>query len=499
MLLALLFTLLVLAAARPRLAVTTPPPVVLVLDTGSNMNALRDDGTTDFDVARAIIRRHLRPGQRAAVVSAGPTPALEHGFSDIPGDLGRRLDTLRPGPDPSDPARAVGLARLLLDIETGGGPDGRVVLVTNGPAPPESASPHPVKVINVSTERPNAGIAGLVADRPPGDPATLSIFLHLVNNAPTPLDSVVEITRDGEPFDARPVTVPAWSETRETFETLGGKPTDAGPGTIAARLLAKDALADDNTAVTVPPPMTSRRILLVVRDNPFLEAALRADPRVSLEILSPENFRPALASSFDAVVRIIDHPQAEPSSRPPMPTEGNWLLFLRGGDDASPLARRTIQAVRPHAVTRGVRFSGYPLGVARAMAGAPPADWRTVSLVESFDGPLLLAATRGGDENPQRVLLAGIDPARTGMPTHPEFPIFLSNAVEWLAAPDNQTPRTAAPRPVARLDAGNITEARADSPRLLADFDPAPWRLLAMLALLLGVAEWILHRKGVTE
>jgi len=129
--------LLGLALGRPQLAGAPGGAVrqmVIVLDTSTSMTA-RAGSRTRFAEAQAralALLRELRPGDRAAIIAAGPAAhRIAEGDAGDIAALAAALDGLRPGGDSADMAGALTLAQATLDPQR----ERRIVVISDrGPA-----------------------------------------------------------------------------------------------------------------------------------------------------------------------------------------------------------------------------------------------------------------------------------------------------------------------------------------------------------------------------
>ena len=125
--------------------------------------------------------------------------------------------------------------------------------------------------------------------------------MKLGNFSLTDRQAEIELSLDGRAFDLRQLSIAAGEKLN--FLAIVPKETLAGGnGFLVARLTSADGLDFDNTAYAALPIRERIRVLLIGEEDPFLEWALKADPSLALEMLTPEMWRPEMGADFDAVV-----------------------------------------------------------------------------------------------------------------------------------------------------------------------------------------------------
>ncbi|MBC8101814.1 MAG: hypothetical protein H7Z41_04420, partial [Cytophagales bacterium] len=191
-----------------------------------------------------------------------------------------------------------------------------------------------------------------------------------------------------------------------------------------------------------------------------------ADARVTLDTVLPAALQMADTVSHD--VTVFD------SSAPPagLPAGGRYLfwgirpgsaslpvLAAGGGESAQPAI---LDWSRTHPLMRFVDLAN--VAVSRAYDAAP-APWAQM-LAETDTGPLIVAGERGDS----RCVWVGFPLLESDMPLRVAFPIFLTNALEWLSAkPGAQTGGVIHPGEIVTLaagpGAGDVTVLRPDGRR----------------------------------
>jgi hypothetical protein len=290
------------------------------------------------------------------------------------------------------------------------------------------------------------------------------------------------------------------------------------------------------------------RVLLASKGNVFLEKALSAEPGVSFELIAPDGWTAALSGKFDATVFDDFTPEGW--------ANGNALFVGRTPFDTgdAPLPSPVLTDIETtHPILRTVDLSRVTILRGRTLAVPASAEqWKYEAPLRSFEHPLLIAGEerRAGGH---RVAALGFELAASDLPLRVAVPLMVSNAVHWLAgsAPEPRLPmrcgetirlgadeKVLAPGPVAgffqplrngfyEVDRGGRrewlavntaseeeselrgakggTESRKSDgpafPALAAGWLPAwaPWRYLALLAVLLATIEWSFFHRRRTE
>ncbi len=395
----LILALGVLALARPQRLLPGAEALVVVVDTSASMQAT-DVAPSRFEVARQMARREVA-GSRGpvAVVAAGPQALLVQGPGPA-ADALRAVDRLRAtdGGSAMDQAVALALARLP------GGGSGRVVVITDraGPALPGVS----YRIVG-SSDR-NVGIAGIFADRLPDGTAVL---VRVANAGREAVQVPVEVALQGRTLLRRQVSVPPGGTTVVPLRVTGS-------GVLTARLAARDALAvDDAAAAVLPPPP---QVVVAGEDDPTLVQALAAS---GADVVTGSEVTAQALARADVVVL----------TRPPgadLPA-GRYLLVgtvappLPVSVDGEAVGLQVARWSRSHPLMRYVDLRGVSVSRALALrpAGGEVLAWGEWPLIWAYEGGGIRAV----------VVAAALD--QTDLPLHPAFPIFVRNALAWLAGP----------------------------------------------------------------
>ena len=432
-----------LAGLAVILAVSQPIPegavrggrIVVVMDTAPSMAAALPGGGTRWDQAAEQVRRILTGssetsefllldtagdrggrsfiGRRAALEALealGPVHGREHRFPDV-------RDLLGPGSDAA--------------------PAADVIFVGDGVYVPEA--PEGVERLSVFESVPNAGITAFDVRPLPSDPGRFEAFIEVVRHPVGGDDAgvvVLQIDGAGGASARRTLRPDAGTPLGETVPLTGFV---AGPVRAVIAIAGDDGLPADDVAHAYIPARNRLRVLLVGGPNPFWEAALRLDPRVSLTVAAPgsDAFADLDAGSLDLVV--VEG--APPEAMPPVPVlfagsgSADWLPSrLEGGaagpgdEEGTTVMLPVVRGQTEHPLLRDLNFEDAMARDVEAFDAASLEDRSLWSLLLG-DSRLGLLAAR---ESPLRSLAFAFPIARSNLPLQADFPLLLSRALSWL-------------------------------------------------------------------
>lgn len=543
----LIFFLLLLALARPEWGqISGPQSTLVVIDARARMQA-GDTYRLARNAALELISQ-AGPDHEIALLANDGAPRILSPFSTDRRALREALDPLVPSDAGGGMPETLTLAHRLL----GGRPaSGRIVVITDRPFPTKEGS-QKLETILVGTPQDNVAFLAL-AHRPlPASPQSEEVFATLGNFSSTAREIEIELALDDRVFDLKSVTLPAGEERNFTIRLAGEMLRKAETGKLTARLISSDALAIDDIACVALATQRSLRVLLLSDGNPFLENALKADPSLEVEILAPPAWRPEMADGFQAV--IFDHwwPEGTTSKNY---AQGNFFFYGSSpwevpGEESAAWALKVSDPESP--LLWHVDTSGFPLRTIHSLE--PPTGWRVTTPLETSAGPVLMTLERPGQA---RVVAAAFEVNSSNFPLRVGFPIFISNVVHWLTGqaqesvtsriagqifvpaageefslepwkkrPPPETSFSRTPRRLTRNgfyevrspdlepasrwvavntfapDESDLREATANRNTFLlrqAGISLRSWQWLALAALTLIAAEWVLHHRRLTE
>jgi hypothetical protein len=415
--------LLLCGLARPQ--VRTPglagEVTVIVIDASASMGAT-DVSPSRFDVAKSAAQNILstmRPGDRACLIEAGPVPRVACPLSGDVASLRRGLSDMELYDCECDVGEALRLAVSL----TAKLPSSRVALLSDGVFPEvrdfAAGNAHIVfERIGESAE--NVAISAL------GTTETADgrlLYCELRNYGKLPSLGTLRFKADGVLFNSMKVEVPQRGTLGKTLAV------PKGAKVVEAFLDCEDCLKSDNYAVVATDEFAVRT-LLVGSGDLFLERALALDPRV---VLDKATELPA-KSDYDLVVF---------DGTPEKPTKAKGVLTFGSAGKPSPVvaegvvsAPRFLDAEEDSPLLQAVDLSGTYVGSAEKVKAK--VDGKV--LVEGTQGPWVVAS-----DGPPRKVYVAFEPMKSDFPLEPAFPIFISNAIDYLVPRETASPALVVP------------------------------------------------------
>ncbi len=546
-LLAALFASLALAhpVLESRTTTGAPELVVLIDDSASMQSApgsvSRFSEASRMELARNYAREVIGRAPRNArimLVSAGPRPAVVQTFTEDRARLYEIVGTLQATDGPNNLPDALDLVSSL-----GVGDRVDIVFITDGAVslPRGSELPANLEIANVvdrvraNETRANRAITGFeLRARPDG--AAFEVLATVANYDALPASVEFRLSADDETLSTRTLALDPDEERMITAVI----PRNRGTRYLAELVDNDDALPVDDRAYAAAAGERPIRVQLVTAGNLFLESFLSVYPNVQLTV----NESVDQTQGFD--VLILDSVPA------PARLRGNVVAFGTALPDGpfraeqSTRVERTITSRAEHPIVRGVRLEGTRVG--EAVTGS--LDPRATIVAAAGDSPLLYTyRTDTLSLVASTFALTSSDLALRG-----GFPVLMHNILSWLApvapagdvgyaevgsvvslyvppgeeivvidpdeTPRRYTPRTS-PFEFTQTDRAGFYEASGESfesrfavslansdesdlrPRLSSfaadslETQPveAPgrplWQLLALAALLLLVADWV--------
>ena len=410
---------LVFALARPAIpaALTFHGQTIVILDVSASMQAIAEGGdaarpdATRFDAALRVLRdlaETLNPGDRVALIAAGPTPRLLLQSGDASA-LRRALDDVAPVDGPVDWRAAAALAAGLAT-----GDDVTTLLVTDAAFDDALPSlPGTVRLVTVGQEA--ADNAGLVAFALRRTAEGLTAFAQIYN-AGAATSRILALYADGVLVERRIVDLPEWGTASFTFD---GVPASVW---VEARLETADALAVDDRAWVALGASAGGRVLLVTAGNRFLAQALSTLPDMALSQAATLLDDPATHAEYAVIV-------ADGAVTAILPTTNFWLIAPGAnspcGEPGAVITPTTsVRGQWSHPLLNYVDWADVHVASARAYTLPADAD----VLVETAAGPLLWVIERPG----QRVACMAFDLRDSDLPLRLTFPILTANLMGWL-------------------------------------------------------------------
>lgn len=411
----LLLVLAILALARPYFAGTSKGGrlEVVILDASASMQST-DESPSRFDKARAEALKlvdTIRDNDSMVILQTAAGAEVKQSATSDKSALRRALQACAPVDTGTRVLEALKLAETLVKSH----PDAEIHLFSDGAvgelADFENAG-LPLSYHRIGQRAENLGITTLDVKQNPENPAQRAVFTSVANYSTNAHETQVEFRLDDKILEVKQLSL-APRETRPIV-FIANQEKD---GVFNVRLTAKDDLAVDNSASVISLLPVPVKVLLVPGGNRFLEKALRASPNVLLTVA------PTLTddANFDVVVLDNITPTTWPTRNTLAFHTVNPAWMESGAAVEGP---SVVDWKSGHPLLRFVTFDN--VQIAESILVKTPA-WAQ-SVVESPQTPLVLA----GEFGRQRLVWVGFDSLQSTWPLRVSFPIFVSNAAEWL-------------------------------------------------------------------
>lgn len=329
----------------------------------------------------------------------------------------------------------------------------------------------------------NVAIVALSAKRNYENPTEVQVFARLANYGPEVVEADVNLSVATEFANGLPtyqikssahtkLLPERWSDAeREAAEKAGTRDQNSVEFkldlTTAAVLRLEqmhkegDALAADDVAQVVVPPPKALSVLLVTDSNFFLEKLKGSIQLKEFDILSPAGYEDAKPAKYD----VIMFDQYQPKF---MPQSGNFMWFRALPPNAK--VKQTMNGVRPvytqentildwkrdHPMLAGLNLGKLYIESAMKLEVPPVGVER---LIEGSKGPLVVLDREGRSTH----LIVGFDVLQSNWPLKLSFPIYMYQALQYLALGSEMDVREAyPPGATPTIPLGDIKRVAAD-------------------------------------
>ncbi len=407
--------------ARPQLVQRglTGEITVLVLDSSASMGAT-DVAPSRFEEAKRLARAAIesaRPGDRIAMVEAGPVPRVVFSLSSDPVRQLADLQSLQVTDAETDVGEAMRLASAIVSGTEGA----RIVLLSDGVFERiDDFSQGKASVVFQSIGKSGENLAIEAFGASESQRGKL-LFASVRNFGDKAVTTNLTVFADGKVIDSAQITVSPQKSQSRTINV------PAGSTLFEAKIDAKDGLAADNYAALSADPAASLQVLKVGGEDPFLDRALALDPRVTLD--RADSLPLDGGSSYDIVV--FDGVPAEPT------TSRGVLILGKAGTGSPVTASGTAKRPRFTGATTNPLMQGVDLdGVYIEEIEVVQPKGSAEVLARSAAGPLIVA-----DKKPsQRSVYLAFSPLESDFPLQIGFPIFVSNMLDFLGGRAGEGP-----------------------------------------------------------
>src|SRR5260370_5282484 len=387
----------------------------LIIDNRARMQARDVAGRTRLDVAKQLagqILRRTSARNPTGLMVLEEKPETEVSLTDDGEELQRAVNALQPSDTAGKLDDALQLAERILASRPG-----RILVLSDEPArkPTNAIGFKQFGLTNEFLD--NVAIVGMEARVLPANPETAEVFVKAANFSQSVKNVKVELTVDETLFDLKAIDLSPGESRAIIFSGISGSKRYANSrGLIVARIEDQDALSTDNQAYALLPERKPIRVLLVTRNNWFLENALQAGEANETQIVSPANYRTSLNQPFDGVMFDRELP-----SGITIETPGNFLFLgvsplppavlsdhpiIVETDPGDPIMR--FVDLSTSTILRAVRL---PREIPGSTVRAPAAG---------ADGPLVVSL----EPSRRRRVIIAFDPIHSDLPVRVPFPFL---------------------------------------------------------------------------
>ena len=450
---------LLLALSRPVVSHTpTAGQVsVILLDRSASMSAADVNGKPRLDEAKrqaTDLINSMRRGSRAMVIAFDDTAQTIQSFTTDTAALRRAVE----GVHATDRYSRLKLAFQLADAQLSFIPEQNRPSAT----PPDVWLYSDGKVLDSADEltlrgnlkyvklgaddSTNIAIVSLSAKRNFEKPTEVQIFARLANYGIKIVNTDVQLSVDGKMARVASVQLPPqrWSdpqwkkdhaaeippdfETRNSVEFTLDLPDSAV--LKVEHTYKQDVLPSDNAAWLIVPPARALKIMLVSEGNYYLTNALSKLPVKDVQFVKPSQYDAKIPEDCDLIVFDRYNPRA-------LPQAGTFMYFacyppqsklkpVMQDDRVVMLAEpRVLDWRREHPILKDLVLNR--IDPAETMQLEIPLEAQV--LIDSTRGPLMVLF-----REPRRLhLLLSFDILQTSWPLRVSFPVFMNNAVMFMA------------------------------------------------------------------
>ena len=305
----LVAAVLVAAAVQPALSASASlaPHTIVLIDASASMQA-KDVEPSRLDEAKRQIGAmidQLGPQDRMTLIAVQSTARIVGSGSGDHDALHRALNAIAPANGPADLSAALSLASGIVRA----GEESRAYLFSDGILEPLRTSfanglPFPIEYHRVGVSGENVGLTSLVVR---AGAQSRAAYLRVHNFGQQPRSFTLEWRFDAGLIDVRSVSLAAGQA-----EDLALPVPDAA-NTVTARIEAKDNFGLDDSVTAVARAPRAFHVLLVTPGNVFLEQALRLRTDFQLDVIAPAAYR----SSTSYAMTVFD--RYSPSAMPDAP------------------------------------------------------------------------------------------------------------------------------------------------------------------------------------
>lgn len=297
-----------------------------------------------------------------------------------------------------------------------------------------------VHYLGVGSRTDNVGIVAFNVRRYIANKAAYEVFIEIQNFGTEPAHRQLALYNGDSAIEVKPVDLAPGERMRDIVRELPGgesrlraslRPV-AGPG-------GSDPFPLDDEAWALLPARKKQSVLLVTKDNLYLEGAMLVYDNIAVYKATPEEYDAApdkviqnsdLGRPYDAVV-FDDH---TPAVLPPPPVN---LIFFHPTGPSSPIAitgtlarPRITELADDHPVMRWVQLGDANFDASDVFAPDKSKGERWLAL--SVRDPVIAARREPG----RKLVAFGFSLAGTDLMLRVGFPLLLVNTLDWFAGDD---------------------------------------------------------------
>ncbi|MCE5229085.1 BatA and WFA domain-containing protein [bacterium] len=419
---------IVIALARPTMWLNTQVQRsrIILIDNSASMNAADGrNGMTRLEEAKAIASElvgNMQRGDQFLIATFGGSPRVLQPFTPEKATLARAVRAIEPTEAAGQIREALTMVRGVRKAVDTDKSQVQLTIISDGALGYLGnliQKNENVQFFGVGSEGINCGIIAFDARESFEHRGQIQVFAEVENFGEQEVTQLVRCLIDGKQASIKEIKLAPHGRQGVIFTDLG-----ASAQTRKVRLElagAKDLLACDDAVQGVIHFAEKTRILLVSRGSFFLERALALAPGVTVARVDPDKYQPAV----DYDLTVFD------GFSPPKIGAGKYLFINAAphveGFSAGPkpLAMQTVlDWNRIHPIMRYAELGD--LAVAKVLDMKSP-DWM-IPLVDGEVVPMVLAGERQG----LRIVCIPFDLFDSDWPLQVSFPIFFSNAINWL-------------------------------------------------------------------
>jgi hypothetical protein len=465
----LLLLALLLALSRPmaRLAATAGKTTVILIDHSASMSAKDANGRTRLDEAKRRARdlvNTMGRGSEAMVIAFNDTATPVQTFTGDTQKLRLAIDSIEPTDRKSKLSMAYQQADAMVQFLPEQNRPNRelpdVWLYSDGRVsdPDNLRLSGNLKYEKIGSDQTgNVAIVSVSARRNYERPTEVQVFARLANYGPEPVESSVQLSvatidpNNPSKLDfkvnraATTTLLPdRWSdderEKQAKERNIAAKEgveftLDLDSGAVLKveqTNTTGDALAADDVAhVVVPPPKNLAVLHVTAGDaNPFLDRALVSLNLKDMKTMTAAQYEKEVPKDFDVIV----FDRYSPTVLPPagsfvyfggVPPDTKLKAETKEGKRVIVEGGEVLDWRRDHPILRHMNLG--KLYAAEMFNLLPPLDAEV--LIDGVNGPMLVLYREGRGTH----LVCAFDTLQSNWPTRPNFPVFVYNAMQFLA------------------------------------------------------------------